>query len=148
LLLAMSNGLPPDCAIIRAPLIGLSDWEPNRNGHAAIPNFEGDGDTPQGQLTVGDRQRLKSRSPLYMTDLLPVIPYLVVYGEDDATVPRSWVNEFVRRMKARGADVQLCIIPGGDHNLSHLASGSTAVEISRAQVAAAAVDSFILQHAV
>ncbi len=148
LLLAMAEGLSPDVCILRAPFINLASWEPNRNGHAAIPDFEGDADTAWDDLTQADKNRLKSRSPMQRTDELPVIPYLLIYGENDATVPRSWVNEFRDRMVARGAEVQVVIVPGGTHALAAQAVGtlSTAAEKSRAVMASAAAYDFLAKH--
>jgi len=144
LLMAMTKGLRPDCCILRAPLIGLYDWEPNRNGHAAIPDFEGDGDSSWGELSYADRARLKARSPLHMTDKLPVIPYLLIYGENDTTVPRAWIDSFRDKMEARGAEVQVVIVPGGTHSLTAV-SGDTVAVKSRAVMAASAVLDFLAE---
>jgi dipeptidyl aminopeptidase/acylaminoacyl peptidase len=148
LLLAMAEGLRPDCCVLRAPLINLSDWEPNRNGHDAIPGFVGDGSTAWEDLTQADKNRLRARSPMQRTDELPIIPYLIIYGEDDATVPRAWVDAFRDKMEARGAEVQVVVVPGGTHAMAAQAVGvlSTAAEKSRAVMATVAANKFLAKH--
>jgi len=146
LLMAMEEGLRPDCCILRAPFINIYDWEPNRNGHAAIPDFEGDGDTAWDDLELEDRRRLLTRSPLQRYKDLPVIPYLLIIGEDDATVPRSWVTDFRTKMESRDAEVQVVIVPGGTHAMAAQADGtSTVAEKSRAVMAAKAVQDFLAE---
>jgi hypothetical protein len=147
LLMAMEEGLRPDVCILRAPLMNIADWEPNRNGHLAIPDFEGDGDTAWEDLTRADKVRLTDRSPMQRMDKLPVIPYLLIYGEDDTTVPRGWIHTFRDHMEARGAEVQVVIVPGGTHSLTAV-SGDTTVVKSRAVLAASAVLDYLAEKMV
>jgi acetyl esterase len=44
------------------------------------------------------------------------IPILVIHGSGDWIVPAAYSEEFVRKMKAAGNNIELKIIPNGSHN--------------------------------
>jgi predicted esterase len=137
-LLTMAKlGKTPKCCVLRAPLIGLADWADVQLGGASTPGFSNPNETDHTKLTGRDWTLLRERTPLYMTDRLPIIPYVLVRGDQDTTVPASWCEQFAEKMKARGATVDIVTCPGGAHALTGA---------NPAQVAATAIRRFLAEH--
>lgn len=130
-LLAMQQGVEPTCCVLRAPMIGIRDWGSARLGHAAIPNFGGTAESSFAQLDNRDRASLLARSPLHHTELLPVIPYLLIIGAKDLLIPRIWVTRFQELMRKRGASVDIAIIPEADHAMTAAAHADAAARAAR-----------------
>jgi dipeptidyl aminopeptidase/acylaminoacyl peptidase len=56
----------------------------------------------------------RMRSPVWFADRIAT-PLLVFHGDDDPVVPVGQSRLLVERMKASGADVELCVYPGEGH---------------------------------
>ena len=131
------KGKTPTCCILRAPLIEISDWKDVQHGRLSIPGFSNPNQDDPNKITHPDRILLRERSPNLMTDELPIIPYLLVRGDQDTTIPAIWVQRFADRMRARGASVEVVTVPGGGHALTGA---------NDAQVAATAMRRFLAEH--
>jgi len=60
---------------------------------------------------------LKKRSAITFTDKLPDIPYLIMHGGADDTVPVQQSIELARKFSEEGKSYRLVIFEGGDHFL-------------------------------
>ena len=60
---------------------------------------------------------LKKRSAIRFTDKLPDIPYLLMHGGADNTVPVQQSIELARKFSEEGKSYRLVIFEGGDHFL-------------------------------
>lgn len=60
---------------------------------------------------------LKKRSAITFTKKLPDIPYLIMHGGDDDTVPVQQSLELARKFSKEGKTYRLVIFEGGDHFL-------------------------------
>jgi acetyl esterase/lipase len=59
-------------------------------------------------------QTYRRRSPVWFADRITT-PLLVFHGDDDPVVPVGQSRLLVERLKAAGADVELCVYPGEGH---------------------------------
>jgi len=62
-------------------------------------------------------KKLEERTIINFTDKLPRIPYLLIHGGNDETVPVSQTIEIGKKFKESGIDHQLVIMENGDHYL-------------------------------
>lgn len=141
--LAMARGLAPDVCILRSPLLDVADWDSFSDATrstilADIPGFAGANTDTFAQLSTEDQQKLIARSVNRKTSLLPTTTkYLVVWGEDDDTIPRSQCETFVRLMRARGATVEMQVVREFGHSI-----GATV----GSEVAFLAIKNFLAKH--
>jgi S-adenosylmethionine synthetase len=74
----------------------------------------------QGYCLTGDHadpamaDAYRTRSPVWFAHRITT-PLLVFHGDDDPVVPVGQSRLLVERMKASGADVELCVYPGEGH---------------------------------
>jgi len=134
-LMAMRGGkLRPRCAIFRAPLVNIYDWDNVSDTNKAlieamIPGWSSTTLTKASGLTKADRRALYDRSPMQWADELPDIPYLIIQAETDTTAPRSWTEGFAEALTKAGRRVEVHTVTGAGHaftgsediNLSNLA---------------------------
>lgn len=123
--LALARGLAPDVCILRSPLLDVADYDAFDDATRAIiiadiPGFAGANTDKWSELNQSDQRLLKARSVNLKTDLLPTTTkYLVVWGEDDTTIPRSQCETFVGRMRERGAEVEFRVIREFGHTIEN-----------------------------
>ena len=119
LLMMALEGIVPKCCILRSPMLHLADWSIVKHGHDAIPGFAGAGTEDFEDLSDADQALLQARDCMNYVNRLPVnIPYLLIWGDEDTTIPWEWIDEFEEVMSARGAEVRVCIIAGGGHSVA------------------------------
>jgi len=62
-------------------------------------------------------KKLEDRTILNFTEKLPRIPYLLIHGSNDETVPVSQTIEIAKKFKESGIEHHLVIMENGDHFL-------------------------------
>jgi len=130
--LAMARGLTPDVCILRSPLLDTADYDAFDDATRAtiiadIPGFAGANTDTWSELSSRDQELLKARSVNSKLDQLPTTTkYLVVWGEDDTTIPRNQCETFVAGMRKRGAEVEFQVI----REFAHAISPSTGTELA------------------
>jgi acetyl esterase/lipase len=130
--LALARGLTPDVCILRSPLLDVADYDAFDDSTRAtiiadIPGFAGASTDKWSELNQSDQRLLKARSVNLKTDLLPTTTkYLVVWGEDDTTIPRSQCETFVARMRERGAVAEFQVI----REFAHAIGANTGTELA------------------
>lgn len=121
-LAAMANGITPDVCVLRSPLLDIRDWDNMDTATRAtvlapIPGFAGLSTTDEDDLNQADKNLLEARSPMRWVDKLPTTTkYLLVWGEDDTTIPEVWIDRFARKLRERGAFVQVVKVPEFGHS--------------------------------
>lgn len=134
------KGITPTVCVLRAPLLNIYDWDAMTTAtrtSVIAPldelGFGGASTDTRAELSASDVAMLKKRSPNQYLDLLPTTTkYLVVWGEDDTTIPREWCEAFVAGMRARGAVASMAVIREGVHAITDtLASELTFFTIRR-----------------
>jgi dipeptidyl aminopeptidase/acylaminoacyl peptidase len=63
------------------------------------------------------KRKLEERTILNFLDKLPKIPYLLIHGSNDETVPVSQTIEMAKRLHESGTEHRLVIMENGDHFL-------------------------------
>ncbi|WP_040158377.1 S9 family peptidase [Nigerium massiliense] len=69
------------------------------------------------QYNGADLDRLNAQSPTLLTDQVTT-PTLVIHSEDDLRCPLSQALRYYTRLKQAGADAELLVFPGENHELS------------------------------
>ncbi len=130
--LAMARGLTPDVCILRSPLLDVADYDAFDDATRAtiiadIPGFAGANTDTWSELSSRDQELLKARSVNSKLDQLPTTTkYLVVWGEDDTTIPRNQCETFVAGMRKRGAEVEFQVI----REFAHAIGANTGTELA------------------
>jgi dipeptidyl aminopeptidase/acylaminoacyl peptidase len=91
----------------------------------AISNFKeyvesGDNRNSIYKNMIGEKEfkrKLEERTILNFLDKLPKIPYLLIHGSNDETVPVSQTIEMAKRLHESGTEHRLVIMENGDHFL-------------------------------
>jgi len=63
--------------------------------------------------------KLKKRSAIYFTDLLPDIPYLIMHGGNDGIIPVEQTIELAKKFSIEKKHYRLVIFEDGDHYLKN-----------------------------
>ena len=122
LILASKAERKPWLAIAQAPITDLIGAD-----HSKLSD---DGDAVRRWLGCTPEEDPNLWSQVNPVDNPPIVPVLLIHGEDDGEVPFEQSETYIRVMNAKGADVQKLWLPGDHFSIIDVASDDWLVQLN------------------
>jgi dipeptidyl aminopeptidase/acylaminoacyl peptidase len=122
LILASKAERKPWLAIAQAPITDLIGAD-----HSKLSD---DGDAVRRWLGCTPEEDPNLWSQVNPVDNPPIVPVLLIHGEDDGEVPFEQSETYMRVMNAKGADVQKLWLPGDHFSIIDVASDDWLVQLN------------------